>query len=229
MITSTENFTTLTGFASGQVASADTLSKPTNRLKLELNELNIALKLLMGDNSPVPTWVTESYEQDSIVKHNNIVWKSLKTTSVEPGTDITAWADMSSVVDTFTELVSGPGFDNYVPKTGTVMSGPIISLREKKIAVTTNNIDLSLGNLFTKTISANTAFTVSNVPTTGQASIFVLELTNDASSAITWWPGIKWTSGVAPALTSKGVDVLTFYTYDAGVTWRGILSSKDSK
>lgn len=103
------------------------------------------------------------------------------------------------------------------------------AVQEKKTAVAASAIDLALGNFFTKTISGATTFTVSNVPPTGTAGSFVLELTDGGSAAVTWWSGVKWASGMAPTLTPSGVDVLGFYTHDGGTTWRGLLLAKDSK
>ncbi len=106
---------------------------------------------------------------------------------------------------------------------------PIIGTKEIKVTMSNNNIDLKTGNLFTKTISTATTFTVSNVVPSGQTNSFILELTNAGSQMITWWPGMKWTGGTTPVLTVNGVDILGFYTHDGGTTWRGILMSKDSK
>lgn len=90
-------------------------------------------------------------------------------------------------------------------------------------------IDLSKGSFFSKTISAATTFTISNVPASGFVGSFILELTNAGAYTITWWASIKWQGGVAPTLTSSGRDVLGFYTRDGGTTWNGILMSKDIK
>jgi hypothetical protein len=92
-----------------------------------------------------------------------------------------------------------------------------------------NAIDLSAGNVFTKTISGATTLTVSNMPTAGDAASFLLELTNAGSAAITWFSGVKWAGGTAPTLTASGVDVLGFYSHDGGTTWRGMMLAKDSK
>lgn len=102
-------------------------------------------------------------------------------------------------------------------------------ISETRTAVAASNIDLSTGTFFSKTISGATTFTVSNVPATGKATNFILELTNGGSSSVTWWSGVKWASGTAPTLTSAGVDVLGFYTFDGGTTWRGMFLAKDSK
>lgn len=105
----------------------------------------------------------------------------------------------------------------------------ITGLRETRVAMPANDINLLNGNYFTKTISGTTTLTVSNVPTSGTASSFILDLTNGGSATINWWSGVKWATGVAPTLTSSGRDVLGFFTHDAGTNWNGILIAKDIK
>ena len=125
------------------------------------------------------------------------------------------------------EAVTPAGTQTLTNKT---LTTPLITgTREVRVAMPANAIDLATGNLFTKTISGATTLTVSNVPTTGTAASFILELTNAGSAAITWFSGVKWAGGTAPILTASGVDVLGFYTHNGGTTWRGFLLSKDSK
>lgn len=102
-------------------------------------------------------------------------------------------------------------------------------VNQKHNTIPATAIDLSLGNFFDKTIDANTTFTVSNVPATGTAASFVVELTNAGSRTITWWAGVKWAGGTAPTLTTAGRDVLGFFTRDGGLTWTGLVLSKDTK
>ena len=113
--------------------------------------------------------------------------------------------------------------------TGGTMTGAITALRETKVAMDANDINLATGNVFTKTISGNTTLTVSNVLASGNANSFILELTNGGAYAITWFSGTKWSGGVAPTLTASGVDVLGFYSHDGGTTWRGMVLAKDNK
>ena len=116
-----------------------------------------------------------------------------------------------------------------LPLTGGTMTGAITAIRETKVAMADNNIDLATGNLFTKTISGVTTFTVSNVLASGNVNSFILELTNGGSSLISWFAGAKWSNGTIPVLTAAGIDVLGFYTYDGGVTWKGKVIDKDVK
>ena len=105
----------------------------------------------------------------------------------------------------------------------------ITGTKETKIAMGANDISLSSGNYFSKTISGATTLTVSSVPATGTAISFILDLTNGGSAAVTWWTGVKWASGTAPTLTSAGRDVLGFFTHDGGTTWTGLVLGKDVK
>ena len=105
----------------------------------------------------------------------------------------------------------------------------IVALKEVKASISASDIDLTLANYFSKTISGTTTFTVSNVPTTGTAASFILDLTNGGSATVNWWSGTKWTSGTAPTLTSSGRDVLGFFTYDGGTTWSGFVLGLDVK
>jgi len=122
------------------------------------------------------------------------------------------------------DLVSLSGTETLTNKTITT-----VSLKETQVAMANSNVDMATGNYFTKTISGATTLTVSNVPTTGIAGSFVLDLTNGGSATITWWSGVKWASGTAPTLTSAGRDTLGFFTYDGGTTWTGLVLGKDIK
>lgn len=96
----------------------------------------------------------------------------------------------------------------------------VIGQREVKLAIPASDIDLAAANYFTRTISATTSLTVSNVPATGLVGSFILELTNGGAYTVNWWAGtITWPDGTPPILTTSGRDVLGFYTHDGGTTW----------
>ena len=123
-----------------------------------------------------------------------------------------------------------PGIgDVTLTGTQTLTNKTITGLKETKVAVPINNIDLSLGNLYTKTISGATTLTVSNVPPTGTLVTFILDLTNGGSATVSWWTGVKWPGGTIPTLTTSGRDVLGFFTYNGGTTWTGLILGKDVK
>lgn len=111
--------------------------------------------------------------------------------------------------------------------TSPAISTPAITA-EREIAQSLSGtaIDLSTGNYFYKTISADTTFTVSNVPTSGNAQSFILELTNGGSKNVIWFANLTFPNGTAPSLTASGRDVLAFFTRDGGTTWSGFLVGK---
>jgi hypothetical protein len=87
------------------------------------------------------------------------------------------------------------------------------------VAVAALNIDCSTGNYFTKTINANSTFTVSNVPSS-RAYAFTLELTH-TSGTVTWFSGVEWPGSVTPLLTTGKTHLFMFVTDDGGTRWRG--------
>ena len=119
--------------------------------------------------------------------------------------------------------------DGKLNLAGGTMTGAITSLKETKVAMGANDINLASGNLFTKTISGATTLTVSNVPTTGNVGYMILELTNAGSAAITWFSGVKWAGGTAPTLTASGKDIISMYTHDGGAVWNVSSIQKDVK
>jgi hypothetical protein len=86
------------------------------------------------------------------------------------------------------------------------------------VAVGALDINCSLGNYFTKTINANSTFTVSNVPASRSYS-FTLELTH-TSGTVTWFSGVEFPSGVTPTLTTGKTHLFMFVTDDGGTRWR---------
>lgn len=56
-----------------------------------------------------------------------------------------------------------------------------------------------------------------------------LELTNGGAFTINWPVSVKWPEGIIPVLTTSGVDILMFISYNGGITWRGSLMQKDSR
>jgi hypothetical protein len=93
-------------------------------------------------------------------------------------------------------------------------------------------VDLSLGTVFTATLTDNCTFTFSNpngVATT--ASSFTLILTNDAtpSRSIVWPATVLYSDGAAPARTTaaNATDIWFFFTPDGGSTYYGSIPLKN--
>lgn len=118
-------------------------------------------------------------------------------------------------------LTSAAASSTYAPQASPTFTGaPYVngSYRGNVVAVGALDIDCSAGNYFTKTINANSTFTVSNVPSS-RSYAFTLELTH-TSGTVTWFSGVAWPGGTAPTLTTGKVHLFMFVTDDGGTTWR---------
>ena len=137
------------------------------------------------------------------------------TSKIKIGDGVTAWASVPYLIDAGDYLTA--------TSTNTLTNKTITGVKETKVAMGANNIDLSLGNYFTYTLSGAQTLTVSNVASSGSVSAFVLEVTNGGSAALTFFSGVTWAAATAPTLTAAGVDTLAFFTTDGGTTWRGFV------
>ena len=112
--------------------------------------------------------------------------------------------------------------------TGATIDG---SYKQVAEAVGALDIDLSTGNYFTKTISADSTFTFSNPAASGTVSSFTLELTH-TSGTITWPTTVVWNGGVgktAPTVATGKTHLFLFVTDSAGATYRGaVLADYDN-
>lgn len=91
------------------------------------------------------------------------------------------------------------------------------------VPVVDTTVDCSAGNYFTKTVSGNTSFTFSNVPTSGKAYAFTFEVTYQ-SGTISWPASVVWPKGIAPVISANKVQLFVFITSNGGITWRGASS-----
>ena len=87
-------------------------------------------------------------------------------------------------------------------------------------AMAANSVDCRLGNYFTKTITGATTFTFDNVPASGVAFGFTMEVTLNGSNAITWPATVKWPADTAPTITDGKTQLFIFVTDDGGTRWR---------
>lgn len=111
-------------------------------------------------------------------------------------------------------------------------SGYIDSINTKSVftapsSVSNDSVDVSEGTVFTKTVSADTDFSFTGVPS-GKTAEFMLLLSDGGAYSVTWPSSVKWAGGTAPTLTASGTDVLRFITPDGGATWYGKVDVADA-
>lgn len=82
-------------------------------------------------------------------------------------------------------------------------------------------IDLAISNFYQKTITADTTFTVTNVPPSGTVATFYLELTNPGAYNTLLWSGVKWANNAQVSFSTTGTDLFQFTTDNGGTTWYG--------
>lgn len=93
------------------------------------------------------------------------------------------------------------------------------------VVITGTSVDLSLANYFTLNTAGPITLTFDNTP--GDGYSFSIEVTNGDSN-ITWPVNVRWANGLTPTLTTVGVDVLTFITFNNGAGWHGALVVRNS-
>lgn len=89
-------------------------------------------------------------------------------------------------------------------------------------AISAVDIDWSAGPIFTKTLSANTTFTFSNVTS---PKTIIVRVTNTASNyTVTWPAAAKWGNGGTPPTQTVGAkaDVYTF-VYDGTTIFSSVV------
>lgn len=87
------------------------------------------------------------------------------------------------------------------------------------VAVAAANIDCSLGDYFTKTVTGNITFTHTNVPFSPVRFAYILRITH-TSGVITMPTGTIWSEGIAPTFTTGKVHLIFMLTENGGTTWR---------
>jgi hypothetical protein len=94
----------------------------------------------------------------------------------------------------------------------------------------TATCNISAFNVFAFTVLGNATVAFSNIPSTGKAAFWQVEIKAGGSYSITWPAAIKWDGGgasnVAPLL-STNTTVLNFYTRDGGNTIYGSYAFAD--
>ena len=110
-----------------------------------------------------------------------------------------------------------------------ISNGVLENYREKLVALsgTSTAINLSLGNVFTHTLTGNTTYSISNA-VNGEAHSFTLIINmGSAVRTLTFPASVKWQGGEIPDLsTASKTYVLTFVSVDGGSTWFGMFGGE---
>jgi hypothetical protein len=110
-----------------------------------------------------------------------------------------------------------------------ISGGVLENYREKLVALsgTSTAINLSLGNVFTHTLTGNTTYTISNA-VNGQAHSFTLIINMGSTvRTLTFPSSVKWQGGEIPDMTTRNKTyVLTFVTVNGGSTWLGMFGGE---
>lgn len=94
-------------------------------------------------------------------------------------------------------------------------------VKQNAQALAGTEIDVSVSEFFTKSISANTTFTFAGT-TASKAYGFVLDLTISSAAVPTFPAAVKWAGGNEPN-PGNGEHLIGFLTFDGGTTWIGAL------
>ena len=173
------------------------------------------------------------------------------TLKIKAGDGSTAWNSASYLINTGGYAAYSDATANFTGNlqksgspvvtaayTGDVdVTGELIvdSYNETYAAVTSSSnattVNCEAGNAFSHTLTENTTFTFSNLPASGTAFSFSLEIIQDGSASgftVTWPGAVDWPAATAPTLTAtaSAKDVFVFYTRDGGTTWYGFTAGQ---
>lgn len=141
--------------------------------------------------------------------------------------DIGSWGTINNALhqfwDTTVKAVSDVA-DAALPKAGGTMTGEV-ELKSRRYTVSAKGtvsgaqaFSLSSANYFTATLNGNTTVSFTNIPATGDAAEWVLDLTISGTVSINWPAAVDWGSVGAPTSTSGDRYLHRFYTVDGGTT-----------
>lgn len=95
--------------------------------------------------------------------------------------------------------------------------------KQNVTAIAAADLDLSSAGLFTKSISANTTFTFSNLPVADEDGMaFAVRLTISSGADHDWPANVNWPGGTKPPLPN-GSHLIGFLSFDDGTTWDAVL------
>jgi len=189
----------------------------------------------------------------SNAKFTDTTYSEISTSEIDAGTSSTLRAItarrlkylLDKIVALFptktSELTNDSGFLTSVTKSDVGLSnvdnvkqmpisgGVLENYREKLVTLsgTSTAINLSLGNVFTHTLTGNTTYSITNA-VNGQAHSFTLIINMGSTvRTLTFPASIKWQGGEIPDMSETNKTyVLTFVSVDGGSNWLGMFGGE---
>lgn len=175
---------------------------------------------------------------------NVVSWTTPLSTGVNPGDQFEIYKSNAS---NLTELIAAAGTIPSDPAkanlsnptfTGlvTIPALKVSNMIDTKVTLVANSatttLTLSAGSVFKVTIAASTLFDFNGPPAGTDIFSFTLITVNDSTAgrAVSFPAGkMQWAGNITPprTTTANAVDVWTFFTDDAGTTWKGSLAISD--
>ncbi len=173
---------------------------PSGKLYVKDNSGNITEVVLSGKKEVKITNTEPTSSNSSALDNESLIFCETSTQSQGIQTPVYTTGDQT--IDGVKRFASG-------------LYGNVVTLASNVSAM-----DVTLATCFIKTVTANTTFSFTNVPS-GVICCITLQVINGGNYTVTWPSSVKWTGNTAPDLTRNGKDVLTFVTMDGGTTWFG--------
>ncbi|MGB0975365.1 MAG: hypothetical protein ACPGSG_00205 [Prolixibacteraceae bacterium] len=186
--------------------------------------------VITGDTTKVTTLTGISGTFTDTISGATITGDTVKVTTLTgisgTFTDTVSGATITGDTGKFTTLtgISGIFTDSAGFGLTSTTSGATVDVSGSYVgnaaSISALNINCSSGNYFTKTITGNSTFTISDAPASGRSYGLTLEITH-TSGTITWFSGVYWPADTAPTLTEGKTHLFVFITDDGGTKWRG--------
>jgi hypothetical protein len=222
----------VTGNASGSAATATTAAVATTVTITDNENENESNALIFTAGGDIDGG-NLGLESDGTLTYNPSTGKVTATgfvgaltgnASGSAATVTTAAQGNITSVGTLTALTMGGGIncvDNVVTRPVLEDYAETVNAGGSKSA--SFNVNFWDGNVQTFTFADDLTVSFTNPPASGKAGTLTMIITNGGANATTWHSSVKWPGDNAPALTSSGVDIISFTTIDAGTTYYGFV------
>lgn len=195
-----------------------------------LNDLITALtSTVSGKEAAIATSTADKYfagDKSWKTFATDVLGTALSGLSLLSGVAITASDSIISALGKLQKQVT----DRLSKTAGGTISGAVMFASQQTSGIVDmaagSGIDCSLGNYYIKTVTANTTFSFSNVPS-GAAYGCTLLVTH-TSGSLTFPASVKFLGDATPTLTTGKKHLFTFVTDNGGTSWRASVNSNYS-